>query len=1047
MNALISFCLKNRITVVLITLVLAVVSGWLVCTLPVDVFPELKQPRVTIQTEAGGLSAEEVEQYVTIPLESAMQGTPGVRKVSSSSGTGLSFVWVDFDWDVDIYLARQIVSERMATVRESLPEQVETEMAPIVSVTGEIMVIAIQGDETADPLEVRRVGEFELRNRLLAIPGVGQVTVLGGRLPEYQVAYDPEKMRQAGVSFADLKTTVEAAQSSIPAGYLEDVAGVELPVQQHTRAFTPEHLRRAIVTNHPTDGVVRLEDVAEVKIDGAPRRGNAGYAGNEAVVLSVQKVPGANTLELTYAVDAAVKEFAASRLPSNMKLHADGYRQADFIELSLENGKETLIVAGVVVLLVIVLTLLNVRTAVITLISMPLSVVFGMALFPVFGLGVNIMTLGGLAVAVGDVVDNAIVFVEIAWRNLSRNAALPPEQRKSRYRVLMAAKDEIVSSISYSSVIILLVFAPLLFLSGIEGQFYRPLGISYMLALGASLLVALTIIPTLCMVWYKSAKGQGTDGDSASARFIKRMYRPVLNFCLRWPKSVFASLLALTGATMWLGSTYGTSFLPPFNEDCYTLFVNCVPGTSLEETERISRQVMKKIQLIDGVKTVTQRTGRAENDEHAEPVSASELVVRVDLKKDQRRMREQFKEAMRGIPGVSGMVGFPIAHRISSALSNSNSEIAINIFGDDLPQIRNAAKQAADILASMPEVADARANREVLVDTIHVDYNREILAAYGLTMADAADQVSAALNGMQVGEIIRNLDHWNVMLRLDSDLRRSMDDVRNLQLVAPGGKKVPLGEVAHVYRAETTNLILRDNSRRKAMISCNPSPDSNLGDLAKACREKLDPAMNALGCSVEYAGTIKSREEAGRRLYLLGGIVCVLIVLLLSSSLGSVRRAMVTLINIPLCLVGGILAVFLAAPETISSVLAGGYIHPILSVSSIVGFVTVIGFAIRSGLILLNRYRALELSGLSAEEAIRAGSSERVIPIIMTSLTTILGLLPLIWAKDQPGGELLAPLAIVQFGGLVSATVLNLLVMPATCKIFAGFISPADKQD
>ncbi len=1047
MNYLISFCLKNRITVVLITMVLAAVSAYLVATLPVDVFPELEQPRVTIQTEAGGLSAEEVEQYVSIPLESAMQGTPGVRSVASSSGTGLSFVWVDFDWGTDIYLARQIVSERLATVRENLPEQVETEMAPIVSVTGEIMVLALQGDKTADPLEVRRVAEFELRNRLLAIPGVGQVTVLGGRLPEYQVAYDPEKMRQAGVTFGQLKETVEAAQSSIPAGYLEDVAGVELPVQQNTRAFTPEHLRRAIVAEHPTEGVVRLEDVADVKIDGAPRRGNAGYAGAEAVVLSVQKVPGANTLELTYAVDAAVKEFSASRLPANMKLYADGYRQADFIELSLENGRETLIIAAIVVVLVIVLTLLNFRTAMITLISMPLSVVFGMALFPMFGLGVNIMTLGGLAVAVGDVVDNAIIFVEIAWRSLSRNAAKPKEKQKSRYRVLMDAKNEIVSSISYSSVIILLVFAPLLFLSGIEGQFYRPLGISYMLALAASLLVAITLIPTLCILWFKAGKVKSDDGDSATARFIKRLYLPVLNVCLRWPKSIFGVLLALTGASLWLGSTYGTSFLPPFNEDCYTLFVNAVPGTSLEETERISRQVMKQIQKIDGVKTVTQRTGRAENDEHAEPVSASELVVRVDLSKDQRRMREQFKEAMRGIPGVSGMIGFPIAHRISSALSNSNSEIAINIYGDDLPQIRNAAKKAAEILSGMPEVADARANREVMVDTIHVDYNREVLAAYGLTMADVADQVSAALNGMQVGEIIRNLDHWDVVLRLDADLRRSMDDVRNLQIVAPGGKKVPLGEVAHVYRAETTNLILRDNSRRKAMISCNPSPDSNLGDLAKACREQLDPAMNALGCSVEYAGTIKSREEAGRRLYVMGGIVCVLIVLLLSSSLGSVRRAMVTLINIPLCLVGGIIAVFLAAPETVSSVLSGGYIHPILSVSSIVGFVTVVGFAIRSGLILLNRYRALEMGGMSAEDAIRAGSTERVIPIMMTSLTTILGLLPLIWAKDQPGGELLAPLAIVQFGGLVSATILNLLVMPATCKIFARFITPGDKQD
>ena len=1039
-------------TVVLISLILAAVSAYIVTTLPVDVFPELKQPRVTIQTEAGGLSAEEVEQYISIPLESAMQGTPGVRNVSSSSGGGLSFVWIDFDWGTDIYLARQIVAERLATVRESLPKQAHTEMAPIVSITGEIMLIALQGDKTADPLDIRRLGEFELRNRLLAIPGVGQVTVLGGRLPEYQISYDPEKMRQAGVSFPMLKNSVEVAQSSVPAGYLENVAGVELPIQQHTRAFTEEHLRRAIVTNHPANGIIRLEDVATVKIDGAPRRGNAGYGksgsipGADAVLLAVQKVPGANTLELTKAVDAALEEFKQSRLPENVNLYADGYRQADFIELSLENGKETLLIAAVVVLLVIFLTLLNFRTAIITLISMPLSVVFGMALFPAFGVGVNIMTLGGLAVAVGDVVDNAIIFVEIAWRALNRNAALPKEQQKSRFRVLMDAKKEIVSSISYSSIIILLVFAPLLFLSGIEGQFYRPLGISYILSLAASLLVALTLIPTLCILWFKAGKVQSDNGESTTSRLIKRVYNPILAFCLAWPKSIFGVLLALTGGALWLGSTYGTSFLPPFNEDCYTLFVNTVPGTSLDETERISRQVMKQIQKVDGVKTVIQRAGRAENDEHAEPVSASELVVRVDLNKNQKKIREQFKAALRDIPGVGTMVGFPIAHRISAALSNSNSEIAINIFGNELPKLRAAAKTAAEILSSMPEVADARANREVLVDTINIDYNREILAAYGMSISDAADQVSAAFNGIQVGEIIRNLDHWNVVLRLDSELRQNIDDVRNLQIVAPGGKKMPLMEIAHVYRAEATNLILRDNSRRKAMISCNPSPDSNLGDLAKACRENLDPVMNAMGCSVEYAGTIKSREAAGKRLYILGGSVCILIVLLLSSSLGSVRRAMITLINIPLCLVGGIVAVFLASPDTVHSVLSGGaYIPPILSVSSIVGFVTVIGFAIRSGLILLNRYRILEQGGATWEEAIRMGSTERVIPIMMTSLTTILGLLPLIWAKDQPGGELLAPLAIVQFGGLITATLLNLLVIPATCKIFARFMIGASR--
>ncbi len=1044
MSKLIEFCLRNRLTVICITLVLLAVSVWQISKLPVDVFPELEVPRVTIQTEAGGLTAEEVEQYVSIPIESALSGTPGIRNVSSSSGIGLSFVWVDFDWDMDIYLARQIVSERLATVRESLPEDVEMEMAPIVSVTGEIMLLALTGDETADPLEVRRVAEFELRNRLLSIPGVGQVTVLGGRLPEYQVLYDPEKMRQAGVTLPQLRETVERAQSTLSAGYLEDVAGLELPVQQASRLITPEQLKRTPVPEHPS-GVLRLEDVAEVKIDGAPRRGNAGYRGQQAVVLSVQKVPGANTMELTREVDAAVREFSESHLPSNMKLHADAYRQSDFITLSLENGKQTLMIAAIVVMLVIVLTLLNVRTALITLITMPISVMLGMTLFPMFGLAINIMTLGGLAVAVGDVVDNAIIFVEVAWRNLSRNAALPESERRSRFAVLMDAKGEIVSSITYSSVIILLVFSPVLFLSGLEGQFYRPLGISYMLALVASLLVALTLVPVLCYILFKAGK-KNADGDSTTTRLIKRIYAPVLNFCMRRAGWVCTVLMLITAAALWLGSTFGTSFLPPFNEDCYTVFINTVPGTSLEETERVSRSVMSELGKIEGVKSVTQRTGRAENDEHAEPVSASELLVRVNLDYDQRKLRDDIDKVIHGIPGTSGMIGFPLAHRISAALSNSNSEIAINIYGSELPQIRKAAAEAAKILEGLPEVADARANREVLVDTVRVNYNREILAAYNLSVKDAAEQISAALNGAKVGEVIRNLDHWNIMLRLAPELRVSEDDIRNLQLVAPGGKTVRLSEAADVYREEAPNLILRDNRRRKAMISCNPSPDSNLGDLADACREKLDPVMNAMGCSVDYAGTIKSREEAGNMLYVLGSAVCVLIVLLLSSSLGSVRRALITLVNIPLCLVGGIVAVFLASPETVKSVLSGeSYIPPILSVSSLVGFVTVIGFAIRSGLIMLNRYRSLEQEGMDAEEAIRSGSLERVIPIMMTSLTTVLGLLPLVWAKDQPGGELLAPLAIVQFGGLVSATILNLVVMPAVCKLYARWV-PAEEK-
>jgi len=1071
MNTLLTLCLRHRGIVLIVTLVLAFLSISIVSKLPIDVFPELKVPRVTIQVEASGLSAEEVEQYISIPIESAMSGIPGAKPPRSSSNGGLAFIWVDFDWGTDIYHARQVVSERLSAARGSLPDGLEPELAPIVSVTGEIMLIALTGEAGSDPLDMRRIAEYSLRNRLLAIPGVGQVTVIGGRLPEYQIQYDPEKLRQSGITLQQLKDTIIASQSTAPAGYLEDVSGLELPLQQNTRASSPEQIGRTLIQGHPS-GVLRLEDLTKVSIEGAPRRGGAGFEEKPAVILSVQKVPGANTLALTKLVDAAVEEFRKSQLPKDMKLHGNAYRQSDFILLSLENGKNTLIISGIVVMLVILLTLLNVRTALITLLSMPLSVLLGTMLFPLFGLGINIMTLGGLAVAVGDVVDNAIIFVEVAWRKMNLNAALPEHEQKTRFAVLLEAKNEIASSMGYSTLIILLVFAPLLFLSGLEGQFYQPLGISYMLALVASLLVSITVVPVLCFMLFKAKKQKKNNksiaskeghesssqeiakveessarldpnrlSDSASTRLIKRLYSPLLDFCMAWPKLIFGVLLSLSAACIWLASSYGTSFLPPFNEDCYTVFVNAVPGSSLDETQRISSQVMKEIRQIEGVKSVAQRTGRAENDEHAEPPSASELLVRVDLHQDQKRIRAEINKSLSDIPGVSGMIGFPLAHRISSALSGSNSEIAINIYGNDLAQIRLASKKASEILAAMPEVADARANREILVDTLRINYNRELLAAFGMSIGDAAEQVSAALNGLKLGQVIQKLDHWNVVLRLEPDLRRSIDDVRNLRLLGANGKTVALIDVADVYREEATNLILRENSLRKAMISCNPSPDSNLGDLAAACREKLDPVMNAMGCTVDYTGTIKSREEAGKRLGILGAIVCMLIVILLTISLGSFNRALLTLINVPLCLVGGILAVLLASGDSMRSLMEGGYIAPILSVSSLVGFVTVIGFAIRSGLIMLNRYRSLEEDeGMDFTEAIRQGSLERVIPIIMTSLTTILGLLPLVWAKDQPGGELLAPLAIVQFGGLLSATLLNLLVIPASCKLFARWL-------
>lgn len=1022
--------------------------------LPVDVFPELKVPRVVVQTEAGGLTAEEVEQFITIPIESAMNGLPGVKAVRSSSGGGLSFVWVDFDWDMELFRARVSVAERLASVRDTLPEEANPEITPVVSVTGEMLLLALQSEgEAVSSLELRQLAEYELRNRLMAIQGIGQVVVIGGRLPEYQVNVSSERLAAYGVTLGDLVAAAGASHTFAGAGYIPHVKGQEVPLRQTARISSIDELKRVVVPARG-DGQVRLGQVAEVRIGGARRRGSAGFNGRDAVVLSVQKAPGGNTLELTKKVEAELDAFDAARLPKGVKIERVAYRQADFIQLSIENGETIIRDALLIVILVLGLTLLRVRTTLITLLAMPLSMTLGLLLFPRFGLGINIMTLGGLAVAVGDVVDNAIIFVEIAWRKLLENSHKPETEQRSKGEVLQAASSEILHSVTFSTVIIVLVFLPLLFLSGLEGQFFKPLGLAYLLVFVASLLVAITVTPVLCLLLFTDKRGvwKGRERtrltqeeaqrsrEGMSVRLLKWLYRPILGFCIRhaW---VFCSVMTVvTAGSLWLASTFGTSFLPPFHEDCYTVFVSTPTGTSLEETERVTLQAMKAIQGLPGVKTVTRRTGRAERDEHAEPVSASELLVRVDMKADPKKLRAAISGVIHEIPGVSTMIGYPIAHRISSVLSGTTAELAINIFGEDLAVLRQAAAEVKKVLDTLPQVADARANREIMVDTLRIRYRMEDLARAGLTLKDAGEQVSVAFNGLTVGQVSQNQRRWDIVVRLEEKACDDLSDVASFKLTAPNGMRVRLDEVADVFREEASNLIVRDDTRRKALISCNVAPDSNVGDLVAALRKHVDPVVNALGCSVTYGGSYEAQQSASRRLGWLGAGLLLTILLMLMYSLRSLAGALLVMLNLPLCLIGGVLAMYIANPVPLAANTwalfgHGSYVPPILSVASLVGFVTVVGFVIRNGLLLLNRYRELQAGGKSVREALVVGSLERMVPILMTSLTTILGLLPLVLAYNKPGGELLAPLAIVQFGGLISATVLNLLVLPAAYKI------------
>lgn len=1047
LRKLIDFCLGNP-WLILITGVIVLGSAVIVGRhLPVDVFPEIQIPRVVVQTEAGGLTAEEVEQFVTVPVEAAMNGIPGVKAVRSSSGGGLSFVWVDFDWNVDIYLARQLVAERLSAVRAVLPEEIETEMAPIVSATGEIMMIALtSADNTVSPFELRQLAEFELNNRLMAIPGIGQVVVMGGLLPEYQVNVAQNVLATYGISLNAIVEAAGAAHTTLSAGYLPNVAGQEIPLRQTARIETIDELRRTLI---PTadGGLLRLGQVADVAIGGAPRRGSASYNGMDAVVLAVQKAPGGNTLWLTREVEKALAEFERSRLPSGAELHPDAYRQADFITFSLNNGKSILRDVAILVILVLGLTLLQVRTTLITLLSIPLSLGLGILLFPKFKLGINIMTLGGIAVAIGDVVDDAIIFVEIAWRKLQENALKPVQQQQSKISVLRAASGEILRSIIFSTVIIILVFLPLLFLSGLEQQFFRPLGLAYLLVFTASLIVAITVVPALCLLLFSPrrprtrARAQPASGrEGLTVRGLKALYRPLLRFSIHHAWLVCGVMAVITAAALWLASTFGTSFLPPFHEDSYTVFINTPVGTSLEETERVTLGAMEEIGKIDGVLSVTRKTGRAERDEHAEPVSNSELYVRIDMNANAQKLREAIDAVIKRIPGLSTMIGYPIAHRISAVLSGTTAELAINVFGDDLATLRTAAQKVKEVLDTLPQVADAHANREVMVDTLRIRYRLESLAREGLTLEAAGQQVSTAFGGLTVGQVSLNQRRWDIVVRLAENERLRLQDVADFKLDNGQGRRIRLDEVADVFTEEASNLIVRDNTHRKALISCNVAPGSNVGDLVKALHKHVDPVVHALGCSVSYGGSYEAQQSAARRLGWLSIAILLAIILLLTTSMRSFRAATIVLVNLPLCLIGGVLAVYLANPtpfwfNTRALLFGGDYIAPILSVSSLVGFITVAGFVIRNGLLLLNRYRELEAQGMDAYQAVFEGSLERMVPILMTSLTTIFGLIPLVLAHTQPGGELLAPLAIVQFGGLISATFLNLLVLPAAWRL------------
>jgi len=1049
LRSVIRFSLRHPSLVLLASALLVTYSAYRLPRMSVDVFPELNAPSVTIMAEAGGLAAGEVEQFVTFPIESAVNGMTGVRRVRSASAIGLGIVWVDLEWGADLYDARQLVGERLSAARESLPEDVAPFITPITSIAGEIMLVSLSSpDGEASAMELRSYAEFELRNMILATPGVAQCVAIGGELPEYQVNVEQDRLRLYGLTITDVVRAAGGAHSTASGGYLVDVENQEIPLRQMSRVGSARDIAETIVRYH--DGsAVTIGEVADVRLGPALKRGTASEGGNEAVILSIQKSPGTNTLALTDRLDELFDQVEAT-LPAGMVLNRDVVRQSHFIDRAIHNVTKVLVEAVVIVLVVLVLFLMNARTTLITLTAIPVSLAVGLLVMDGLDLGLNVMTLGGLTVAIGVLVDDAIIDVENVYRRLKEHARTGEGDGRTTTEVIFDASNEIRPAMVFATAIIVMVFVPLLFLDGLEGRFFQPLALTYMISILASLVVALTVAPAMCRVLLSGrGRGRGADehADGALVRALKRWYEPMLRWTLRRRGVVLSGALVATLLAGALATTFGTSFLPSFNEGTYTVFLLAPPGTSLVESDRLATEVERRLVTIDGVRAVSRRTGRAERDEHAEPVSNSEIEVSVREGADRQEIRESIDEVLGAIPGITTMVGQPIEHRLSHVLSGTPAAVAINVFGDDLDELREAAAAIEREIRTIPGARDVNANREALVTSLPIRYRHADLAAAGLSPESAAEQVREAVYGEVVDSVKQGVRQYDVVVRLAEGERASLGDVRELMLRGEGGALVRLRDVADLGLERTRGMITRENARRKAVVSLNVADGHNLGDLVGEVRERVDPIVRERGMSVVYGGQFEARASAARTITIAGGVVAALMLMMLQISTGSLRAALLVMLNMPLALIGGVAAIFVtsgggAVSNALAAIgLSSGGVAPVVSIASMVGFITLFGIAVRNGILLVNHYNHLMREERTpVNEAIVRGSVERLVPILMTAISAALGMAPLALAAGEPGGELLAPLAIVTLGGLLTSTFLNLVVAPA------GFSLVFDRQ-
>lgn len=1018
LNALIKFSLQNRLFVVAAAALLLVWGSWTIIHLPVDVLPDLNRPRVTVFLEAGGMSPEEIEVQAVLPVETALNGSPGVEVVRSSSSRGIGLVFVEFDWDMDVFRARQLVAEKLATV--PLPEGITPVMGPISSVMGQIMLVGVTiepdstGKTTSSAADLRTLADFTIRRRLLAIQGVAQVIPIGGERLQYQVLVSSAKLKQYNLTLESLDLALGNANLNATGSFFNRY-GSEVLISILGRAKNLEDLKNTVVANREGNPVL-LSQVAEVRFGAATKRGDASVNARAAVILTVEKQPGANTVALTESVEKAIAELQPA-LPPDVRLNSKVFQQKHFIQNALSNVEEALRDGFILVVIVLFLFLLNFRTTIITLTAIPLSLVISALVFKFFGISINTLTLGGLAIAIGELVDDAIVDVENVFRRLRENRE--QGEPKAALRVIFEASSEVRNSIVYATIIVVLVFLPLFQLQGIEGRIFAPLGIAYITSILASLVVSLTVTPALCSYLLpKSKLNEG--GESGMVRWLKNLDLKLLNFGLSRPKAVIGAASAMVIGAIFMVSAFGTEFLPPFNEGSFTVNLYAPAGTSLEESNKIGTVAETLIMRVPDVQYVSRRTGRAELDEHVEPVSNSEIEV--ELREGARSRTEvvaDIRQQLKNLAGVSVSIGQPISHRLDHLLSGVRAQVAIKIFGEDLAELRNLAASVKAEVEKTPGAVDVQIERQVLVPQLTIKLNRAALQRYGMQTGEVARDLEVLYGGKVISQILDGQKTFDLVLRAIPEDREHLENIRKTQIHTPDGTLIPLESIARIEYEKGINSVSHENGQRRIVVSCNVQ-GRDLGSTVQAIQRAVsEKVVMPQGYFLEYGGQFEAQKDAARLIGILSIFAFLGIFLVLFSHFRSWRIVLQIMLNIPLALVGAVVAVWWT----------GGT----FSVATLVGFVTLTGIASRNGIMMISHYlHLIEHEGEQfSQKMIVRGSLERLVPVLMTALVAALALIPLTMDPQAAGKEILYPVATVILGGLLSSTLLDMVVTPA----------------